>query len=98
MFSGPDPFAGVESLLPHKSEGGSRRTVPVVQHITPVPAALKCPLSSPAPQVAESSKTASKRNTSGSSLTPSRRSKVPRPGDGWYVAHKAAVPGVYYGV
>ena len=89
MFSGPDPFSGVAGLLPQKSEGGSRKAVP---------AALKRPLSPFALQVAESSKTASKRNASGSSLTPSRKSKVPRPGDGWYVAHKAVVPGVYYSV
>jgi hypothetical protein len=51
----------------------------------------------PATQVAESSKSAGKRNASGPLPTSSRSFKISRPGDGWYVAHNAVLPGVCFG-
>ena len=75
-----------------------REATPAVETIAPalVPRHYPRPLT---PQVAESSASGSKRNASDSSLTsPLRRSKAARPSDGWFVAHHAVLPGVYYGV
>jgi hypothetical protein len=99
MFSGPDPFSGVAGLLLRKLEEGSpHKVVPAVQSITPVPVVPKHSPSPRSPQVAESSNSASKRRASGSLLGSLQKARASRPGDGWYVAHNAVIPGVYYGV
>jgi len=100
MFAGPDMFAGVEGLMSQQlEEGDLRGTTPATRLIAPVPVVPIHSLPAPTPLVAESSRSASKRNASGSLPAPlSQRLKVTRPGDGWYVAHNAALPGVYYGV
>ena len=99
IFAGPDPFASVACLLPQPLvEGGSREMVLAIPSITPAPVTPKRSRSPLKSQVAESSKKALKRDASGSPLVPSQKIGAPRPGDGWYVAHNAAVPGVYYSV
>lgn len=44
------------------------------------------------------SKSVSIDDRSSSAASPLHIPGVPRPGDGWYVAHRAALPGVYGGV
>lgn len=86
-------------------DGDFRQATPVVRPIAPVPVTshLSPPTTQslsavlqhtlpPVTQVAESSKSAGKR------VTPHLfKFKASRPGDGWYVAHNAVHPGVYYG-
>lgn len=95
MFKVPDLFSGVDTLMLQRQEGGggttsiSQPTIPVQvvlthsQHSTPV---------------AESSKAASKRRAVDPPPSPPpQKSKLVRPGDGWYVVHTGVLPGVYYG-
>ena len=99
MFTDPDIFSGVDGLMP-QPEGGddSCEVKSAIQPIVPVPAVQKHFPPPLAPQTAESSKSAGKRNASGSLPTsPLRKYKLSRPGDGWYIAHNAVLPGVYYG-
>lgn len=99
MFTGPDPFASVDDLMPQQLEGveNLRGKLPGIRRVVRTPTTQN----HLAPQVAESSKAASKRNANASSsslIAPLEKSKVTRPGDGWYVAYDAVSPGVYYGV
>ena len=82
-----------------KASGVPRREVtPAIEAIAPALAPRHSPLP-PTPQVAEWSGLGSKRNASESLLTPPlRKSKTARPSDGWFVAHHAVLPGMYYGV
>jgi hypothetical protein len=89
MFAGPDPFSKVTGMIPSPDRTGSTS-----QPVTPIP--VTEPLL--APQDTEPSEVASKRVLSSSShAPPPPRFKLSRPGDGWYVAHNAVLPGVYYG-
>ena len=98
MFAGPgpDPFSDVNALAPTPARGELQGT-PTVRSATPTPIVPKYLRS--VPQVAESSKSALKRRAEpGLSLvSPMRRLKIPLPGDGWYVAFNAVLPGVYCG-
>lgn len=85
MFAAGDLFSDVESL-PHRARKACGRT--------PVP---QPPSLLPSP-VAESSRAAGKRRAVDTlERSPQRQSRLSCPGDGWYVVHKAALPGVYYG-
>jgi hypothetical protein len=93
MFAGPDPFPQVVELMSQSQD--SHETRPTVRPVAGTSNRSKSPFTS---QVAGSSKTASKRKLSSpshASLT--QKFKISRPGDGWYVAHNAVLPGVYYG-
>lgn len=99
-FVDSDLLSDTNSPTPQPRVGGitRREATPTIETIAPalVPRRSPPPLT---PQVAESSTSGSKRNASDSSLTsPLRRSKAARPSDGWFVAHHAVLPGVYYGV
>lgn len=98
MFSVPDPFSGVEALMPQLAENVLEVT-PAAQPIASVQVTPSRSSSPRPPQVAESSKAASKRKAVEPSptLTPQRH-EGHRPGDGWYVVHTGVLPGVYYGV
>jgi hypothetical protein len=99
MFADPDLFSGVDGLMP-QLEGGddSRGAKSAIRSIAPVPEVQKHFPPPLTPQTAESSKSAGKRNASGSlPASPQRKFKLSRPGDGWYIAHNAVLPGVYYG-
>jgi hypothetical protein len=98
MFTTSDPFCGVGALMPRQKEEPSE-SISVAQPTTPVQVAAVHLQPSVQPQVAESSKAASKRRAIDPSLTPfSDKPKVARPGDGWYVVHTGFLPGVYFGV
>jgi len=97
MFTDLDPVSsvGVSMFRQPEKSVNPRGKVLATQSVAPVPVAP----THLAPQVAESSKAASKHPASGPSLIlPGRKPKASRPGDGWYVAHNAALPGAYYGV
>lgn len=103
MFKATDPFSDVDSLtLGQGGTDGKQRVISAVKPTTPVLVLPKLPLALPATKswntgsdgVAESSKMALNRDGARSS----RRSKTPHHVDGWYVAHCAILPGVYYGV
>lgn len=92
MFAGPDPFAGVDTLMSQQLGGNLQETAPATQHTAPPPIALKRVTSVPvtskrvspvlltskhlAPQVAESSKMSGKRNASNSSSV--LRMRIPK--------------------
>lgn len=99
MFAGQDPFSNMDSLVFKPEE---QQVTPVTQLHTPVLAIPTLPL---APQFAGSQNTAldgvSETSASVSicdGAGSSHGSDVPRCGDGWYVAHRAILPGVYYGL
>lgn len=92
MFAGPDPFPRTGSLTLRP-----REATPVIQAIVPPLPTRDTPLPL-ASQSAGPSGLGSKRNASDSFTPPVRSSKTPRPSDGWFVAHHAVLPGVYYGV
>jgi len=103
MFDGTDPFSDVDNLaLGQGGADGKQRATSAVQPVTPVLVLPKLPLALQVTKswntrsdgVAESSKMALNRDGTRSS----RRSKTPHHADGWYVAHHAVLPGVYYGV
>ena len=104
MFANSDPFSGVESLMPRQKEE-RREATPAPQLTAPVQVTPTNSLSSLPPQVAESSRAASKRRAvdpplnppQNANVTPLQKSKVTRPGEGWYVVHTGVLPGVYYG-
>ncbi|KAF9787403.1 hypothetical protein BJ322DRAFT_1107468 [Thelephora terrestris] len=105
LFAGPDPFSGVEDLMPRREEFDNQRVIETAaKSMTPVLAMPNLSLApgpanpshaapnrvgvlpkSTSDEVAESSKSASSR-------------KGPRPGEGWYVAYHAVLPGIYFGV
>ena len=93
MFNVHDPFSGVDAIMP-PSNGGARKVNPVAQPATPVQGTSTRPQHFSPSQVAQSSKAAGKRRAA----SPSQKSKIARPGDGWYVVHTGVLPGVYYGV
>lgn len=97
MLAGPDPFPGVDALIPPSPGGNDRQRIrAAAQSTTPTPIAPSRLRS--VPQVAETSKSGLKRaDTESSLLLPMRRLQIPRTGDGWYVVHSAALPGVYCG-
>lgn len=99
MFAGPNPFPTLDGSVPQPERvDDSHETMPPAQPTTSVPAIQKRSQPLSIPQVSEPSSSASKRNASGSSLSQSlRKYKVSRPGDGWYVAYNAVLPGVCYG-
>lgn len=97
MFADTNLFSGVGALIPKPTE-----EAPKVPPTTQLPAPIQVtPVRNPSPlppQVAESSKAASKRRAVDPLLAPTSQTPlVPRPGEGWYVVHAGAVPGVYYG-
>ena len=99
MFTGSDPFPVPDCTTRQPERGNVHQTMPPVQPTTSVVVVEKPPRLPLVPQVAESSSSASKRSASGSSLVlPSRRYKVSRHNDGWYVVYNAVLPGVCYGV
>ena len=92
FFANPDPFSDANDLTPQP-----REPTPAIQAIAPALA----PRHPPLPLTSESagpSGLGSKRNASGSFSPTLRNSKAARPSDGWFVAHHAVLPGVYYGV
>lgn len=98
MFAGPDPdpFSSANARIPLPAQSGSQE-VPTIRSATLAP--IISQYLRPAPQVAESSKSALKRADSGSTLvSPMRRLRIPPSGDGWYVASDAVLPGVYCGL
>lgn len=98
MFAVPDPFLGVDALVQRQREE-ARNETPAAQPTVTVQVTQIRSQPSPPPQVAESSKSASKRKAVDPPLTASpQKSKMIRPGDGWYVVHTGVLPGVYYGV
>jgi hypothetical protein len=99
MFADSDPFPGVDALTPPSPGGNNRQRIrAAAQSTTPTPIAPSRLRSVLQPEVAESSKSGLKRaDTESSLLLPMRRLQIPRTGDGWYVVHSAALPGVYCG-
>lgn len=97
MFAGSDPFSAVAGMM--SQQEGRYRTMPTTRSATPALPTLEQSGPSFTPQVAESSKAAWKHKASGfSSVQPLESLRLSRPGDGWYVAHNAVLPGVYYGM
>lgn len=144
MFAGPDPFSGVDALVPLPTGGKGLEEIPATQ--SSAPTSVFPNYIWPALQVADSSKStsnrdnprpskhvnpgpsrhnnpgsskcidtgpskcidagpskhvdagSSRRNDAGPSLISSTHPhKTPSPGDGWYVAYNAVIPGVYCG-
>ena len=95
MFTGSDPFSGTTGTI-SRPEGYHEATP---QPVSPVPIIPKRSELPRTPRVAESSKAASKYKPSSLFyVSPLQNPKVCSPGDGWYVAHNAVLPGVYYGM
>lgn len=91
MFADRDPYSSVDLLVLEAEEFSIQQQIaPPEPPATPVPEAQRLPL---APQV-ESWNAASSCDGAGRLGGPSS----PRNGDGWYVAYRAILPGVYYGV
>jgi len=95
MFAGSDPFSGTTGTISRPE--GCHEVTP--QPVSPVPIIPKRSELLLMPRVAESSKAASKYKPSSLSyVSPLQNPKVCHPGNGWYVAHNAVLPGVYYGM
>ena len=99
MFAGPgpDPFSDLNAPAPMPAQGGLQGTL-TVQSATLTPIVPKYLWS--VPQVVESSKSALKRHAKSRSslISPMHCLKIPLPGDGWYVAFNAVLPGIYCGL